>query len=320
MIIVVSSAIEHQNSQFNQFIGHHGDSVVDIAFKVSSCEAVYRRAIAAGAISVQQPTKTVCDGCTTIIAAIKTVADTIHTLVERHGQQADSGQQWLPGFIAVDKIDPVAESLAAVGAEELDHIGINIPEGDLESLVQWYEKVFGFKRFFSIDDSIVHSQYSGLRSIVMSDPHENVKLPLIEPVAGARKGQIEEFLEFHGGAGAQHFAVLTDDILATAKALRERGVDRLELPKDYFPLLQERIKGTGLSIEEDFNALAEFDIMLDLDDDGYLLQLFTKPMADRPTVFFEFIQRRSFDGFGANNFKSIFEAIEKAQKERGNLL
>jgi 4-hydroxyphenylpyruvate dioxygenase len=313
--LVVSSALPPGNEVFSAHVNRHGDAVRDIAFRVTHCESMYERAIAAGAESVHPPQEYVDEHERIVLATIKTIGDTTHTFVERSGDSTT----FLPGFVAIDDPDPIVRTLADVGGQSLDHIGINVPEGTLEPLVEWYERVLGFHRFFSIDDSIVHTKFSGLRSVVMADSSERIKMPLIEPASGIRKGQIEEFLEYHGGSGAQHFAVLTDDILASAKALHERGVEILKVPSGYYARLRELLQLADVQLEEDLEVLAQYDIMVDFDENGYLLQMFTKPMSDRPTAFFEFLQRRTFGGFGANNFRTIFEAIEQEQARRGNL-
>ncbi|NEO79736.1 4-hydroxyphenylpyruvate dioxygenase [Moorena sp. SIO4G3] len=313
--LIVSSALPPDNDTFNAHLARHGDAVRDIAFRVTECESTYDRAMAAGAVSVHPPQEYVGTHGGIVIATIKTVGDTNHTFVERSG----NGTTFLPGFVTINDPDPLDRILASVGGRSLDHIGLNIPEGDLGSLVEWYERVLGFHRFFSIDDSIVHTEFSGLRSVVMADSSERIKIPLIEPASGFRKGQVEEFLEYHGGSGAQHFAVLTDDILASSQALRERGVSTLKVPSGYYPRLREFLRVRDIKLQEDIELLAQYDIMVDFDKNGYLLQMFTKPITDRPTAFFEFLQRRNFEGFGANNFRAIFEAIEQEQERRGNL-
>ncbi len=313
--LVVSSALPPGNETFNAHLARHGDAVRDIAFRVTECKSVYEQAMAAGAVSLQEPQEYLDPDGRIVIATIETVGDTTHTFIERSGNSTT----FLPGFVAIDDPDPLADILASVGGLSLDHIGLNIPEGDLELLVEWYERVLGFHRFFSIDDSIVHTEFSGLRSIVMADQSERIKIPLIEPASGVRKNQIEEFLEYHGGSGAQHFAVLTDDIFASSQALCDRGVETLKVPSGYYPRLRELLGKAALKLEEDVEVLAKYNIMVDFDENGYLLQMFTKPMSDRPTAFFEFLQRRTFNGFGANNFRAIFEAIEQEQARRGNL-
>ncbi|MDF5725915.1 MAG: 4-hydroxyphenylpyruvate dioxygenase [Rhizonema sp. PD37] len=251
--LVVSSALPPGNETFNAHLARHGDAVRDIAFRVTECKSTYERAIAAGAVSVHPPQEYLNAHERIILATIKTVGDTTHTFVERSGDRTT----FLPGFVAVNDPDPLAHILASVGGRSLDHIGLNIPEGDLEPLVGWYERVLGFHRFFSIDDSIVHTEFSGLRSVVMADLSERVKIPLIEPASGFRKGQIEEFLEYHRGAGAQHFAIITDDILASSQALHERGVETLKVPSGYYPRLREFLQVADIKLQEDVEVLAQ---------------------------------------------------------------
>ncbi|WP_194198938.1 4-hydroxyphenylpyruvate dioxygenase [Nostoc sphaeroides] len=314
--LIFSSALPPGNEVFNAHLGYHGDAVRDIAFCVNSCESTYERAVSAGAESVHPPQEYVDSSGHIVLATIKTVGDTVHTFIERSSDTAT----FLPGFVFINDPDPIQPMLPKVGGHLLDHIGLNIPEGSLVPLVEWYERVLGFHRFFSIDDSIVHTEFSGLRSVVMADPNEQIKIPLIEPASGLRKGQVEEFLEYHGGSGVQHLAILTDNILSSAQALRERGIDRLKVPSDYYSRLCKFLQTANIKLQEDIDDLAQHDIMIDFDENGYLLQLFTKPITDRPTAFFEFLQRNTFNGFGANNFRAIFEAIEQEQERRGNLL
>ncbi len=314
--LVFSSGLPPDNEVFNAHLGSHGDAVRDIAFRVKSCESTYERAISAGAVSVHPPQEYVDSSGRIVLATIKTVGNTVHTFIER----SSDSTTFLPDFVLINDSDPVQSMLPEVGGHLLDHIGLNIPEGSLASLVEWYERVLGFHRFFSIDDSIVHTEFSGLRSVVMADWSERIKIPLIEPASGLRKGQVEEFLEYHGGSGVQHFAILTDNILASAQALRARGIDKLKVPSGYYLHLSKFLQKANIKIPENLDDLAQYDIMIDFDENGYLLQMFTKPMTDRPTAFFEFLQRRTFNGFGANNFRAIFEAIEQEQERRGNLL
>lgn len=213
--------------------------------------------------------------------------------------------------------DPL--SALSVAVESVDHIGFNVFEGEMIPATEWYERTLGFHRFFSIDDSIVHSEYSGLRSIAVADPDEAMKVVLIEPAPGTRKSQIEEFIEHYGGQGAQHVALITGDIIASARALEARGADLLPVTPHYYTELRTRLRRAPIEVKEDIDRLSRFNIMLDYDAGGYLLQMFTRPLSDRPTFFVELIQRNQHAGFGANNFKAIFEAIEDEQKKRGNL-
>lgn len=185
--------------------------------------------------------------------------------------------------------------------------------------VEWYEKCLDFHRFWSVDDKQIYTEFSSLRSIVVTDYDEVVKMPINEPAKGLRKSQIQEYVEYHGGAGVQHVALNTDDILTSITALRQRGVEFLTIPKKYYTNLRERLKKSPVVVKEDLDKIEELGILVDFDDKGYLLQLFTKPVEDRPTLFLEIIQRRNLSGFGAGNFKALFESIEREQEARGNL-
>lgn len=203
--------------------------------------------------------------------------------------------------------------------EFIDHIVGNQPDMEMEPVAQWYEKMLDFHRFWSVDDSIIHTEYSALRSIVVSDFDEVVKMPINEPANGKRKSQIQEYVDYYAGAGVQHIALNTNDIIASVIALKDRGVEFLTIPDTYYTNLRKGLEHAGLQVQEDLNKLQELKILVDYDDKGYLLQIFTKPVEDRPTLFFEIIQRHNHNGFGAGNFKSLFEAIETEQAKRGNL-
>lgn len=189
----------------------------------------------------------------------------------------------------------------------------------MESACEMYEKVLQFERFWSVDDSQIHTEYSALRSIVMTDYDETVKMPINEPAVGRRKSQIQEYVDYYGGPGIQHIALRTDDIIAAVSALRSRGLEFLTIPRVYYTMLRERLAKAPIKVAESLERLEELDILIDFDDRGYLLQIFTKPVEDRPTLFLEIIQRHNHAGFGAGNFKSLFESIEMEQGLRGNL-
>lgn len=189
----------------------------------------------------------------------------------------------------------------------------------MESVAKWYEKCLQFHRFWSVDDTQLHTEYSALRSIVMTNWEETVKMPINEPAPGKKKSQIQEYVEYYGGAGVQHIALNTDDIITAIQNLRARGVEFLDVPNSYYDMLRNRLKGSSVKIVEDLNTLQKLKILVDYDENGYLLQIFTKNMQDRPTLFIEVIQRRNHDGFGAGNFQALFEAIELEQAKRGNL-
>jgi len=201
----------------------------------------------------------------------------------------------------------------------VDHIVGNQPDLEMTNIADWYEKTLQFHRFWSIDDDEMHSEYSALRSIVVTNYEETIKMPINEPAPGKRKSQIQEYVDYYGGAGVQHIAMRTDDIITTITHLRARGQDFLQVPDKYYTNLRERLAKSKVQVKEDLDKLQELKILVDFDDEGYLLQIFTKLIQDRPTVFLEVIQRHNHSGFGAGNFKSLFEAIEADQAERGNL-
>jgi 4-hydroxyphenylpyruvate dioxygenase len=195
----------------------------------------------------------------------------------------------------------------------------NQPDREMEDVCDWYTKVLGWKRFWSVDDSQVVTKYSSLRSVVMTDPGENVKMPINEPADGIRKSQIQEYVEYNGGPGVQHIALRTEDILHTVSMLRERGVKFLKVPKSYYDDLRKRLGESSTQVAEDLDEIERLNLLCDFDEGGYLLQIFMKPIQDRPTLFLEVIQRRNHQGFGVGNFKALFEAIEREQESRGNL-
>jgi 4-hydroxyphenylpyruvate dioxygenase len=201
----------------------------------------------------------------------------------------------------------------------IDHVVGNQPDLKMNDACTWYEKCLDFHRFWSVDDKQMHTEYSALRSIVMADFDEVIKMPINEPAKGLRKSQIQEYVDYHGGAGVQHIALNTPNIIQAIRNLRARGLDFLAVPKTYYQDLRARLAKSAVKIEEDLSIIEELNILVDFDDKGYLLQLFTRPVEDRPTLFYEVIQRHNHQGFGAGNFKSLFEAIEREQAERGNL-
>jgi 4-hydroxyphenylpyruvate dioxygenase len=227
---------------------------------------------------------------------------------------------FLPGFKKHPMADTFFNTLPSVGLNFLDHCVGNQPVNEMEPAVQWYEKMLKFHRFWSVDDSIIHTEYSALNSIVMTNPDETIKMPINEPAVGKKAiSQIQEYVDYYGGAGVQHIALNTKDIISAIKALRARGMEFLTIPRTYYDNLRERLKDAKISVKEDLDILQQLHILVDFDDDGYLLQIFSKPCQDRPTLFIEIIQRNNHQGFGAGNFKALFESIELEQNERGNL-
>ncbi|KAI0378450.1 4-hydroxyphenylpyruvate dioxygenase [Hypomontagnella monticulosa] len=295
----------------------HGDAVKDVAFEVDSVEGVYYHAVEQGAVSVQPPkvSRDKQHG-DVLTAVIRTYGDTTHTLISRRNYTGP----FMPGFQARSS-PPSSVPLPAVDLSRIDHCVGNQSWGEMVAACEFYERCLSFHRFWSVDDSQICTEFSALSSIVMSSGNEVVKMPINEPAPGKKKSQIEEYVIFNSGAGVQHVALLTHDIVAAVSAMRARGVEFISVPDTYYKTMRERLRTEKRSweLEESFETLQRLNILIDYDEGGYLLQLFTKPLMDRPTVFVEIIQRHDFAGFGAGNFKSLFEAIEREQAERGNL-
>lgn len=297
----------------------HGDAVKDVAFEVDDVDAVYNQAVEQDAVSIVPPRTTSDQDGSIRSAAISTYGDTTHTLISR----ASYSGVFLPGYkaIAATKADPLQHLLPTVTLEAIDHCVGNQDWGAMEAACAYYERCLSFHRFWSVDDSQISTEYSALNSIVMASPNNVVKMPINEPAPGKKKSQIEEYVDFYGGAGVQHIALRTNDIVTAVTNLRARGVEFISVPETYYTTMRSRLKSDrrAWQLQEDFDTIQKLNILIDFDEGGYLLQLFTKPLMDRPTVFIEIIQRNNFDGFGAGNFKSLFEAIEREQEERGNL-
>ena len=288
-------------------IHRHGDGVRDLALWVDDARQAYAKAIERGAVSAHEPRVLKDDDGEVVIAAIRTYGDTIHSLVERRNYRG----LFMPGFRAVTpRYQP-----PSVGLKYVDHCVGNVELGRMNTWVQFYGDVMGFRNLLTFDDKDISTEYSSLMSKVMANGNDRIKFPINEPAAGKRKSQIDEYLEFYQGPGVQHMALATDDIIATVTALRDRGVEFLTVPTTYYAELQGRV-GT---IDEPLDVLASLGILVDRDPDGYLLQIFTKPVEDRPTVFYEIIQRKGARSFGKGNFRALFEAIEREQAARGNL-
>ena len=290
-----------------QHIALHGDGVRDIAFWVDDARDAHAKAVERGARSIQAPTVAKDDKGEVVVAAIATYGDTIHSIVERKGYQG----LFLPGFV------PMTSEFvpASVGLKYVDHCVGNVELGKMNEWVGFYERVLGFTNILTFDDKTISTEYSALMSKVMSNGNGRIKFPINEPAAGKKKSQIDEYLDFYRGPGVQHIAIATNDIVKTVRTLRSRGVEFLRVPKTYYDTVLDRVG----KIDEDLAPLAELGILVDRDDEGYLLQIFTKPVEDRPTLFYEIIQRKGAKSFGAGNFKALFEAIEREQDLRGNL-
>jgi 4-hydroxyphenylpyruvate dioxygenase len=288
-------------------IHRHGDGVRDIALWVDDTREAFGRAIERGARSAMEPTVLHDEHGEVVMAAIETYGDTIHSLVERKNYQG----AFLPGFRPVTspfKPEPV-------GLLHVDHCVGNVELGAMNRWVGFYQQVMGFRNLISFDDKDISTEYSSLMSKVVASGNDRIKFPINEPAKGRKKSQIDEYLEFYRGPGVQHLAIATDDIVRTVTALRARGVEFLQVPITYYDTLLQRVG----KIDEDVGPLKDLGILVDRDDEGYLLQIFSKPVEDRPTLFYEIIQRKGARSFGKGNFKALFEAIEREQGLRGNL-
>jgi 4-hydroxyphenylpyruvate dioxygenase len=291
-----------------EHVRKHGDGVHDIAFAVDDVESAWRETTSRGAASALEPVELKGDKGTLRRCAIHTYGQVIHSFIDRN----DYRGAFAPGFHRVTK-----RAQAATGQNllEIDHCVGNVALGDMNRYVDFYRDVLGFSQLIHYDDKVIHTEYSALMSKVMQNGNGRVKFPINEPAEGKRKSQIQEFLDYYLDAGTQHIAMRTEDIVGTVRVLRERGVEFLGLPHAYYESLPERVGDVGVPMD----TLEELGIEADRDEEGYLLQIFTKPVQDRPTFFFEIIERHGSRGFGVGNFKALFEAIEREQERRGNL-
>jgi 4-hydroxyphenylpyruvate dioxygenase len=289
----------------------HGDGVQSIALEVDDVPAAFEAAVARGATPATPP-RTIEDALGSYdFAEIHAYGDTTHAFVNRSRYRG----VFAPGFkpLEPDRYSP--RTFRPVGLKAIDHIVANVEEGKMGDWVDYYSKIMGFSLLASFDDKDISTDYSALMSKVVADGRGRIKFPINEPARSRRRSQIEEFLDYYGGPGVQHIAMATGDIIASVRAMAANDVSFLRVPPAYYELLPERV-GT---IREDLRELKELGILVDRDDEGYLLQIFTKPVADRPTLFFEIIQRRGAKSFGKGNFKALFEAIEREQMRRGTL-
>jgi len=285
----------------------HGDGVHDIALWVDDAREAFAKAVERGATPDREPAVLHDADGEIVTASFKIYGETVHSLVERKHYRG----LFMPGFVRVDPHYAPPD----VGLKYVDHCVGNVELGKMNEWVDFYARVMGFRNLLTFDDKTISTEYSSLMSKVMANGNDRIKFPINEPARGKKKSQIDEYLDFYKGPGVQHMALATDDIVATVTALRDRGVEFLSVPTTYYHDLQQRV-GT---IDEDVESLAKLGILVDRDPDGYLLQIFTKPVEDRPTVFYEIIQRKGAKSFGAGNFKALFEAIEREQELRGNL-
>ena len=292
----------------SDWLKKHGDGIYDIAFSVDCDQTAYESCLSRGAEGVDEPTITKDDNGEYGQSSIKTYGDTIHSFI----YDSNYSGLWAPGFAALNLPDITCPDTSLI---TIDHVVGNVETGKMEEWQEFYERIFGFTTFVRFDETDISTQYSSLKSIVVRSKNWRVKLPINEPASGIKKSQIEEYLDFNEGAGVQHLAILTDDIIKSITALRANGVDFLDVPDTYYDKLEDRVG----PIDEDMAVLKKLKILVDRDEEGYLLQLFTKPLEDRPTLFIEIIQRKGSRGFGQGNFQALFESIEREQELRGNL-
>ncbi|RMG22521.1 MAG: 4-hydroxyphenylpyruvate dioxygenase [Bacteroidetes bacterium] len=304
--LVLTSPLR-SGTDVGRHIDQHGDGVKVAALWVEDADYAYREAVKRGARPYMEPRVEEDEHGKVVLSGIYTFGEVVHLFVERK----DYRGIFLPGY---QKWEP-AYRPEPVGLKYVDHIVGNVRLGYMNKWVKYYEEVLGFKQILSFDDKDISTEYSALMSKVMSNGNGRIKFPINEPAPGLKKSQVEEYLEFYEGEGVQHLAVATDNIIQTVRALRSRGVEFLQVPGSYYDALEERVG----KIDEDMNELRELGILVDRDDEGYLLQIFTRAVQPRPTMFFEIIQRKGATSFGKGNFKALFEALEREQALRGNL-
>jgi len=309
--LVLTTALK-SDSPIGEHVKKHGDGVKIVALWVEDARSAYEETTKRGAKSYMEPTVESDEHGEVVRAGIYTYGETVHMFVERKNYNGE----FLPGFKKWES-DYNPEP---VGLKYIDHMVGNVGWNEMNTWVKWYEDVMGFVNFLSFDDKQITTEYSALMSKVMSNGNGRIKFPINEPAEGKKKSQIEEYLDFYEGSGVQHIAVATDDILTTVADMRSRGIEFLSTPPQaYYDAVPLRLEAHNHKLQEDIDKLMSLGIMIDADEEGYLLQIFTKPIEDRPTLFFEVIQRMGARGFGAGNFKALFESIEREQALRGTL-
>jgi len=306
IILVLTSSLISKN-HINDHLIKHGDGVKNIAIWVDDSRKSWKETTERGAESAFKPYTIEDENGKVVLSGIKTYGDTVHIFVERSNYKGI----FLPGFIShTSEYQP-----ENTGLKFIDHMVGNVGWNEMDTWVNYYKNVMGFAQLVSFDDKDISTEYTALMSKVMTNGNGRIKFPINEPAKGRKKSQIEEYIDFYNGAGVQHLALATDDIIGTVSKLRIRGVEFLQVPKSYYNDVMDRVG----EIDEDISPLSKLGILIDRDEEGYLLQIFTKPLMDRPTVFFEIIQRKGAKSFGKGNFKALFEAIEREQENRGTL-
>jgi 4-hydroxyphenylpyruvate dioxygenase len=299
---------DHPNAYWQMI---HGDGVQDIAFEVDDVRDTYNTAILRGAVGVVGPTLHEDEFGVYEFATIRAYGDTTHSFINRDRYRG----VFAPGYLPLDADRYSPRTFKSVGLLSVDHVVANVEEGKMNEWVAWYERVLGFNQLVSFDDKDISTEYTALMSKVMQNGTGRIKFPINEPAKSRRKSQIDEYLAFYHGPGVQHIAMTTDNIIETVRAMRDNDVSFLRVPRTYYDDLLDRVG----PIDEDLGDLADLGILVDRDDEGYLLQIFTKPVEDRPTLFFEVIERHGSRSFGKGNFRALFEAIEREQARRGTL-
>ncbi len=306
IVFVLTSAL-NSDHEISRHVAKHGDGVKDIALWVDDAHYAFETAVARGAEVAYEPYTIEDEHGRVTLAGIKTYGDTIHSFVERK----DYHGTFMPGFIdkTNNRNDP------SCGFKVIDHCVGNVGWGEMNKWAEFYQKVMGFELLITFDDKDISTKYTALMSKVVTNSNRYIKFPINEPAKGLKKSQIEEYLDFYNGPGCQHIALLTDDIISTIRQMRKNGIEFLYVPDTYYDTVEARVG----KIDEDIETLKELNILVDRDNEGYLLQLFTKPVMSRPTVFFEIIQRKGAESFGKGNFQALFESIEREQALRGTL-
>lgn len=306
LTFVLTTALK-QDNEIADHVRKHGDGVKVVALKVDDAASAWLETTNRGAKSFMKPLRTTDEDGEMVMSGIHIYGDTVHLFIERKNYNG----VFMPGYRKWES----AYNPAATGLLYVDHCVGNVGWNQMNKWVNFYEEVMGFKNILSFDDKDISTEYSALMSKVMSNGNGYVKFPINEPAGGKKKSQVEEYLDFYDGEGCQHIAIATNNIIETVTALQQRGVEFLKIPASYYSTVLERVG----HIDEDLAPLSNLGILIDKDDEGYLLQIFSKPVEDRPTLFFEIIQRKGAKSFGKGNFKALFEAIEREQDERGNL-
>lgn len=304
--LVLTSPLQ-PGGEINEHVEKHGDGVKFVALWVDDAKKSYEETTSRGAKSYVEPYALEDENGNAVISGIHTYGETVHLFIERKNYSG----AFLPGYKSYTSNVKTTDA----GLKHIDHMVGNVGWNEMNKWVEFYANVMGFAQLVSFDDKDISTEYTALMSKVMSNGNGRIKFPINEPAEGKKKSQIEEYIDFYNGAGVQHIAVATDNIIETVTALRDRGVEFLYVPETYYDTVLDRVG----HIDEDLEPLKELGVLIDRDDEGYLLQIFTKPVLDRPTLFFEIIQRKGAQSFGKGNFKALFEAIEREQESRGTL-